>query len=231
MIRIAQEVGSVSLMSAKGLGGNISQELQHRFRQTVSNPIVLESAGLMIGMKGIPWLHSLQPSSKVLQALWERNISAIGNASLPDGWEKRFPPANLTALLGISDLGKIPGWKEARLERFMTLCNESVAKKNDQTAVECMHTLQTSLIPALQTKLGTVRRLLYAQLPTGSYFAETDYWEGPDWASAYWGMENYKQLLRVKQRYDPHRLFRCHHCVGSKVDEKHLHPLLVRKDT
>jgi hypothetical protein len=48
----------------------------------------------------------------------------------------------------------------------------------------------------------------------GSYVNETDYFE-PSWQAAFWG-ENYPRLLAIKQIYDPHNVFTCHHCVGSE---------------
>lgn len=42
---------------------------------------------------------------------------------------------------------------------------------------------------------------------TGSYINEASPFT-PDWKQAYWWMENYKKLLQIKQRYDPHRLLR-----------------------
>ncbi len=49
----------------------------------------------------------------------------------------------------------------------------------------------------------------------GSYFAESNYFEG-SWQGAYWG-ENYPRLLEVKRKYDPDGLFFVHHGVGSEA--------------
>lgn len=46
-----------------------------------------------------------------------------------------------------------------------------------------------------------------------SYVSETDYFH-PRWSEAFWGT-NYPRLLSIKRRYDPGKLFRVHHGVGS----------------
>jgi hypothetical protein len=57
--------------------------------------------------------------------------------------------------------------------------------------------------------------ILRAATPgAGSYVNETDYFE-PDWQEAFWGA-NYARLLAIKRKYDPDRMFICHHCVGSE---------------
>jgi FAD/FMN-containing dehydrogenase len=53
----------------------------------------------------------------------------------------------------------------------------------------------------------------------GTYVNEADYFE-PDWQHAFWG-ENYDRLLQIKYKYDPTRLFSCHHCVGSEDSPRH----------
>jgi len=52
----------------------------------------------------------------------------------------------------------------------------------------------------------------------GSYVNEADYFE-PDWQNSFWGV-NYPRLLSIKQKYDPHNIFTCHHCVGSENIKK-----------
>jgi len=49
---------------------------------------------------------------------------------------------------------------------------------------------------------------------SGSYPNQADYFE-PDWQRSLWGA-NYPRLLKIKQAYDPHGLFRVHHGVGSE---------------
>jgi len=49
---------------------------------------------------------------------------------------------------------------------------------------------------------------------TGAYASEADYYE-PNWQRQFWG-DNYFELYRIKQKYDPKGLFVCHHCVGSE---------------
>lgn len=48
----------------------------------------------------------------------------------------------------------------------------------------------------------------------GTYANESDYFQ-KNWQQDFWG-KNYKQLLEIKQTYDPEGLFYCHHCVGSE---------------
>ena len=48
----------------------------------------------------------------------------------------------------------------------------------------------------------------------GAYANEADYFE-IDWQRSFWG-ENYPKLLSIKRKYDPDRMFICHHCVGSE---------------
>ena len=48
----------------------------------------------------------------------------------------------------------------------------------------------------------------------GTYANEADYFMD-NWQNAFWG-SNYKQLLKIKKKYDPDGLFVCHHCVGSE---------------
>jgi FAD/FMN-containing dehydrogenase len=58
-------------------------------------------------------------------------------------------------------------------------------------------------------------KIIRAATPgTGAYVNEADYFE-PDWQRAFWG-KNYDKLLRIKRKYDPEGLFRCHHCIGSE---------------
>ena len=51
----------------------------------------------------------------------------------------------------------------------------------------------------------------------GTYYNEPDY-NLENWKEEYWGdSANYERLLKVKLKYDPCLLFRCHNCVGSNV--------------
>jgi FAD/FMN-containing dehydrogenase len=64
--------------------------------------------------------------------------------------------------------------------------------------------------------VGQTMDVLRAITPgAGSYVNETDYFE-PDWQDSFWG-PNYPRLLEIKRRYDPQKLFRVHHGVGSEV--------------
>lgn len=50
-----------------------------------------------------------------------------------------------------------------------------------------------------------------------SYFGESSYThQGDSWKQRYWG-SHYEELLSVKKKYDPERLFWCHHCVGAEL--------------
>ena len=64
-------------------------------------------------------------------------------------------------------------------------------------------------------QVSAAMRIIRAATPgAGSYVNETDYFE-PDWQREFWG-DNYPRLLQIKRKYDPERLFVCHHCVGSE---------------
>ncbi len=56
--------------------------------------------------------------------------------------------------------------------------------------------------------------LLKVAPESGSYVAETDYFER-SWQRSFWG-PNYARLLEVKKKYDPAGLFFVHHGVGSE---------------
>ena len=64
-----------------------------------------------------------------------------------------------------------------------------------------------------------VRIILDYVLPDSAMRAPTDL----DFTKSHWG-EAYPKLLAVKDKYDPHGLFICHHCVGSErwTKESHL---------
>ena len=66
---------------------------------------------------------------------------------------------------------------------------------------------QAGLVAAAMAPLTALRRR------PASYFNETDYFQ-QDWQEAFWG-DHYPRLLRVKNAYDPRRLFLVHHGVGS----------------
>ena len=52
-------------------------------------------------------------------------------------------------------------------------------------------------------------------LGENSYMNEGAYeFEGDAWKQRLWG-DNYPGLLAVKQKYDPHGVFWCHHCIGD----------------
>ncbi len=65
---------------------------------------------------------------------------------------------------------------------------------------------------ALRRAIDVIRE---ATPGAGSYVNEVDYFE-PDWQESFWG-SNYARLLEIKQKYDPHNLFRVHHGVGSEL--------------
>ncbi|KAG4025000.1 hypothetical protein MFRU_074g00060 [Monilinia fructicola] len=50
--------------------------------------------------------------------------------------------------------------------------------------------------------------------PTGgAYFNEAHPWTS-DWKEAWWGLQNYERLVRIKRKYDPDGLLSCWKCVG-----------------
>ncbi|KAJ7440768.1 hypothetical protein B0H11DRAFT_2163285 [Mycena galericulata] len=48
--------------------------------------------------------------------------------------------------------------------------------------------------------------------PDAAYLNEADVYE-PNHEVSFWG-SHYEELLRIKQKYDPHRLLDCWHCIG-----------------
>lgn len=50
---------------------------------------------------------------------------------------------------------------------------------------------------------------------SGSYWNEADYAD-PDFTVSHWG-PNYKRLLALKKKHDPHGLYYGHHAVGSEL--------------
>jgi FAD/FMN-containing dehydrogenase len=68
---------------------------------------------------------------------------------------------------------------------------------------------------AQRDRVSAAMKAIRAATPgAGSYVNETDWFE-PDWQRSFWG-ENYARLLSIKRKYDPDRVFVCHHCVGSE---------------
>src|SRR5262249_3972865 len=68
---------------------------------------------------------------------------------------------------------------------------------------------------AAKARVSAAMKIIRTATPgMGAYVNEADYFE-PDWQQSFWG-DSYARLLEIKQRYDPDRLFWCHHCVGSE---------------
>ncbi len=62
-----------------------------------------------------------------------------------------------------------------------------------------------------ETKLAALKALAPG---TGTYGNEADPWD-PDWRHDWFGEDNYRFLLAVKQRYDRDNVFWCWRCVGN----------------
>ena len=63
-------------------------------------------------------------------------------------------------------------------------------------------------------KVNAAMKIITDATPeSGSYLNEADYFQ-KNWHNEFWG-ENYPRLLKIKQKYDPDGLFKCHHSVGS----------------
>jgi len=101
----------------------------------------------------------------------------------------------------------------------MALCAAGAAGAEDK-ATQCLSQWKVKR-DAIVAQLQIVRRTVNWHFPTadsvysGSYWNEADYFE-PDWQAAFFGT-NYPKLLQIKQKYDPHGVFTCHHCVGSEL--------------
>ena len=69
---------------------------------------------------------------------------------------------------------------------------------------------------SLAAKVEAGMRIIRDATPhAGNYANQADYHE-PDWQKTFWG-NNYPQLLAVKNKYDPERIFSTHHSVGSEL--------------
>ena len=55
-------------------------------------------------------------------------------------------------------------------------------------------------------------------LDSGAYYNEAAYYE-PNWEQSFWGMENYRKLKSIKQKYDPTGMFRVWNGVGGTRPE------------
>ena len=53
---------------------------------------------------------------------------------------------------------------------------------------------------------------------SGAYLSESNYYE-PNWEQSFWGMDNYKKLKSIKQKYDPSGSFRVWNGVGGTRPE------------
>ncbi|HEY4832775.1 MAG TPA: BBE domain-containing protein, partial [Waddliaceae bacterium] len=64
-------------------------------------------------------------------------------------------------------------------------------------------------------KVSAAMKIITDATPeSGSYLNEADYFQ-KNWQHAFWG-KHYPRLLKIKQKYDPNGLFKCHHSVGSE---------------
>ncbi|KAI8969352.1 hypothetical protein BDF20DRAFT_991129 [Mycotypha africana] len=69
-------------------------------------------------------------------------------------------------------------------------------------------------ISAIAQKISSAADGLRKVTPgSGAYINEADVLE-PSWHDSFWGGENYKRLLQVKEKYDPENVFHCWKCVG-----------------
>jgi hypothetical protein len=49
---------------------------------------------------------------------------------------------------------------------------------------------------------------------SGAYWNECDRYE-PKWEQSFWGIENYKRLKTIKEKYDPTGMFRVWNGIGG----------------
>ena len=49
---------------------------------------------------------------------------------------------------------------------------------------------------------------------SGAYWNEADRYE-PNWEQSFWGVDNYKKLKAIKQKYDPNGTFQVWNGVGG----------------
>ncbi|AIT09033.1 FAD-binding protein [Candidatus Francisella endociliophora] len=74
------------------------------------------------------------------------------------------------------------------------------------------------MTPEIKKRVDNIYKamgMIMALVPkAGTYANEADYFQ-KDWQKVFWG-NNYNQLLKIKNKYDPSGLFYCHHCVGRE---------------
>lgn len=63
---------------------------------------------------------------------------------------------------------------------------------------------------AASTALDPLRKITPS---SGAYQNEADIFE-PDYATAFWGQQNYERLLKIKKEVDPDNILTCHQCIG-----------------
>jgi len=58
---------------------------------------------------------------------------------------------------------------------------------------------------------------------SGAYWSEADRYE-PNWEQSFWGMDNYKKLKTIKEKYDPTGMFRVWNGIGGTRAETEANP-------
>jgi hypothetical protein len=199
LVAVADGIGGgsfISFMPPKGQAG-LPPAQRSWFADTALNPVILDAAGVVFSFFMLPWLPQLQAPVKRVQLLWPHLSTNL----------EPYCGTN-TTLAG----------------RVRTSCTAAAELGDESAAAACLDLWGHAVVPLYQSKLAKARQLLSTALPnldgagqpfSGSYFAETDYFES-DFAGSYWGAQKYQKLLAVKDKYDPDGLFVCHHCVGSE---------------
>ncbi|KAI9741759.1 MAG: hypothetical protein M1834_000145 [Cirrosporium novae-zelandiae] len=102
----------------------------------------------------------------------------------------------------------LPAWRTAQIVAIITL-----PWNNTSPWSKILHqqkTITDELVPRLQALSPE------GDEEQGSYGNEADF-NQPDWQRLFYGLKNYKTLLKIKQAYDPESLFYNLKAVGSEV--------------
>jgi hypothetical protein len=95
-----------------------------------------------------------------------------------------------------------PAWRDTLVHLIVV---SSFSDSSPQSVVDAVYRDIT------YTKTAALRKL---SPDTGAYFNEADSYE-VDWQTSFFG-ENYEELRRVKEKYDPGSVLWCRRCVGSE---------------
>lgn len=122
------------------------------------------------------------------------------------GYYSTLLPESATALQYALGQRSLPGCPPATIASNMS----------DAALKQCWVAFKQDLAASGQEFQDKKAKPLRATFPAAGYLNEGDWFEA-EWQSVFWGDENYRRLLAIKQAVDPSGVFWCHHCVGSEL--------------